>query len=299
MLKIACLSVALLFVCNCTIKISASVVDTGARHRLREERKRRKGNGGPCPFDDDSRKAFYMRKTIIKLAALGAALGSLSVAAPAIADDTAAAAEEEASGPFDLTATVGVVSDYRFRGVSLSDKDPAIQGGLTVSHESGFYAGVWGSNIADNPGDDLEVDLFAGFSGGETITYDIGATYYLYPGFSDANYVEFIGKLGTTVGPATIGGIVAYAPSQDGTGNQDNLYIGANASVALPNSPVSVTGSIGHEDGAFGDNKLDWSLGLTATATDYLSVSASYVDTNRRLGGLGKAGAVFSATLTF
>lgn len=240
-----------------------------------------------------------MKKTILKMAAMTAAFTAMQVAAPAFADDTPAAEEEEASGPFDLSATIGVVSDYRFRGVSLSDTDPAVQVGVTVSHESGLYVGAWASNIAENPGDDVEVDLFAGFSGGDTVTYDIGATYYLYPGFSDANYVEFIGKVGTTVGPATLGGIVAYAPSQDGTGNQDNFYFGANASVGIPNSPVSVVGSIGHEDGAFGDNKLDWSLGLTANVADYLSVGASYVDTNRNLGGLGKAGAVFSATLTF
>jgi uncharacterized protein (TIGR02001 family) len=40
-----------------------------------------------------------------------------------------------------------VVSDYRFRGISQTDKDFAVQGGLTVSHESGLYASVWGSSV--------------------------------------------------------------------------------------------------------------------------------------------------------
>jgi uncharacterized protein (TIGR02001 family) len=236
-----------------------------------------------------------MRKTIFKLAAACAAFGSMA-AAPAYAQD--AAAEEEAEGPITVSGAIAVVSDYRFRGVSLSDKDFAVQPTITVSHESGLYVGAWASNIAENPGDDIELDLYAGFAGGDTVTYDIGATYYLYPGFSDANYVEFIGKLGTTVGPATLGATLAYAPSQDGTGNTDNLYIGTNASVGIPDSPIKLNGSVGFEDGAFGDNKVDWSLGITAEVEGF-TLGASYVDTNRRLGGLGKAGAVFSISYGF
>lgn len=236
-----------------------------------------------------------MRKSIFKLAAACAALGSMSAAAPAFAQDEAA---EEAEGPFTVSGGVAVVSDYRFRGVSLSDKDFAVQPTLTLSHESGFYVGVWGSNIAENPGEDIEVDLYAGFAGGDTVTYDLGVTYYMYPGVSSFNYAEIIGKVGTTVGPATIGGVLAYAPSQDGTGNTDNVYVGTTATVALPESPISITGSFGYEDGAFGDDKLDWSLGLTAEVKGF-TLGASYVDTNRFVGGLGKAGAVFSISYGF
>ncbi|HEX4874434.1 MAG: TorF family putative porin [Sphingorhabdus sp.] len=236
-----------------------------------------------------------MRKSIFKLAAACAVLGSMSAAAPAFAQEEAA---EEAEGPFTVSGGIAVVSDYRFRGVSLSDKDFAVQPTLTVSHESGFYVGVWGSNIAENPGEDIEVDLYAGFAGGDTVTYDLGVTYYMYPGVSDFNYAEFIGKLGTTVGPVTLGGMVAYAPSQDGTGNTDNFYVGTNASIGIPDTPLSFTGSIGYEDGAFGDDKIDWSLGVTAEVKGF-TLGASYVDTNRFVGGLGKAGAVFSISYGF
>jgi uncharacterized protein (TIGR02001 family) len=236
-----------------------------------------------------------MRKSIFRLAAACVALGSMSMAAPAFAQD---AEEEEAEGPITVSGAIAVVSDYRFRGVSLSDKDFAVQPTITISHESGFYVGAWGSNIAENPGEDLELDLYAGFAGGEGVTYDIGVTYYLYPGFSDANYAEFIGKLGTTVGPVTLGGIVAYAPSQDGTGNTDNFYVGSTASLGIPDSPITLNASLGFEDGAFGDNKLDWSLGIAAEVEGF-TLSASYVDTNRFVGGLGKAGAVFSISYGF
>lgn len=240
-----------------------------------------------------------MRKILFKLAASCVALGSIAAAAPAFAEDEAA--EEEASGPIDVEVTLAAVSDYRFRGVSLSEKDPAFQPGITISHESGFYVGAWGSNIADNPGDDIEVDLFAGFSGGEDVTWDVGATYYLYPGFSSANYVELIGKMGTTYGPLELGFTAAYVPSQDNTGNQDNFYIGSNASVGIPNSPIKLNGSLGFEDGAFGDKKVDWSLGLSADVSGF-TLGAAYIDTNKRgvyVPGDSKATAVFSISYTF
>jgi uncharacterized protein (TIGR02001 family) len=242
-----------------------------------------------------------MRKSILKLAAMSVAISAFAISAPAFAQDEAA--EEEASGPITVTGGVAVVSDYRFRGVSLSDKDFAVQPYLTVKHESGFYVGAWGSNLAENAGDDVEVDLYAGFSGGDELTYDIGATYYLYPGVSSFNYVEFTGKLGSTIGPATVGVQLSYVPSQDNTGNSDNWYYGTNASFAIPNTPISLTGSIGIEDGAFtaGDEKVDWSLGATAAVKGF-TLGVAYVDTNRRTifaGGDAKAGVVFSLAYGF
>lgn len=241
-----------------------------------------------------------MRKSIFKLAAACVVMGSMSAAAPAFAQDEAA---EEAEGPITVSGGIAVVSDYRFRGVSLSDKDFAVQPYLTVKHESGFYVGVWGSNIAENPGEDIEVDLYAGFAGGDTVTYDIGATYYAYPGVSSFNYIEFTGKLGTTVGPATIGGQLSYVPSQDNTGNSDNIYVATNAAIAIPNSPITLTGSVGLEDGAFsgGSSKLDWSLGASAAVKGF-TLGVAYVDTDRRSTFAfkdSKAGVVFSISYGF
>jgi uncharacterized protein (TIGR02001 family) len=241
-----------------------------------------------------------MRTSIFKLAAVSVAMSALAVSAPAFAQEEAA---EEASGPITLTGGIAAVSDYRFRGVSLSDKDFAVQPYLTVKHESGFYVGAWASNLSENAGDDLEVDLYAGFSGGEELTYDIGATYYLYPGVSSFNYVEFTGKLGSTVGPATVGVQLSYVPSQDNTGNSDNIYYGTNASIALPGTPLNLTGSIGIEDGAFtaGDEKVDWSLGVNASTKGF-TLGVAYVDTNRRSVFAfedSKAGVVFSLAYAF
>lgn len=242
-----------------------------------------------------------MRKSILKLAALSVAIGAMAVCAPVFAQEEAAA--EEASGPISVTGGVAVVSDYRFRGVSLSDKDFAVQPYVTISHESGFYVGAWGSNLAENTGDDVEIDLYAGFAGGDALTYDIGATYYVYPGVSSFNYVEFTGKLGTTLGPATVGVQLSYVPSQDNTGNSDNIYYGTNASIAIPNTPITLTGSMGIEDGVFAgaDEKVDWSLGATA-AVSVFTVGVAYVDTNRRSTFAFKdsaAGVVFTLSYGF
>ena len=240
-----------------------------------------------------------MRNSILKLAGLSVAVSAIAMSAPAFAQGETT----EAAGPISVTGGVALVSDYRFRGVSLSGKDFAVQPYLTVSHESGLYVGAWGSNISENDGNDVELDLYAGFSGGDEITYDIGATYYVYPGVSNVNYVEFTGKVGSTMGPATVGVQLSYVPSQANTGDEDNVYVATNATIALPNSPISIVGSLGVEDGAFtaGSEKLDWSLGMTAAISDF-TLGVSYVDTNRRTIFASKdsaAGVVFTLSYGF
>jgi hypothetical protein len=71
----------------------------------------------------------------------------------------------------------------------------------------------------------------------------------------------------------------------------------------LPDSPFSVVGTIGVEDGAFtaGNEKVDWSLGLTAETYGFV-LGVSYVDTNRRSIFAfedSKAGIVFSVNYGF
>ena len=239
-----------------------------------------------------------MRNAIFKLAALGIAAQFVALAVPAFAQD---AASDTATKAFTISGGAAVVSDYRFRGVTLDNKDFAFQPTLTVTHSSGLYAGVWASNIAPNPGDDIEVDLYGGFAGGDAVTYDIGATYYVYPGFGSINYIEFTGKLGTTVGPAKLGAQVSYAPKQGTALAKDNLYTGLNAAVGVPNTPLTLTGSVGRENGAFGAKKIDWSLGANVVYKGF-TLGAQYIDTNRNTtfaAGDGKAGAVFTLSYGF
>ena len=70
-----------------------------------------------------------------------------SAVAGTLAMPGAVLASEPAS-PHTLTGNVGLFSQYVFRGLSQTNEKPALQGGLDYSHASGFYAGVWGSNVS-------------------------------------------------------------------------------------------------------------------------------------------------------
>ncbi len=226
------------------------------------------------------------------LASLAAA--ALTISAPAMAQ------EEEAAGPLDIEFTLAGVSDYRFRGISLSDKDQAFQPSLTVSHESGLYASAWGSNIADNGGDNIEVDLTAGWSGQVgPIDLNIGGVYYLYPGVTGANYIEALGSVGTGVGAGNIAVNLGYTPRQKNTDNEDNVYVAVTAGFPVFNTGLSLNGSFGIEDGAFANKKKDWSIGADYELAGF-TLGVKYVDTAHTSGNpLGKAGALFSVSKTF
>jgi uncharacterized protein (TIGR02001 family) len=236
-----------------------------------------------------------MRASITRLITSAVLLPLAVLATPAFA------AEEAPEGPPDplsIDFTLAAYSDYRFRGLTLSDKDFSVQPTITATLASGFYASIFASNIAENTGDDIEIDLIAGFSKEiGKVTAGINATYYVYPGISSINYVEFIGTLGTAVGPGEVGVTLGYSPKQDNIGDKDNVYVALNGSVPINGTPFSLAGSVGYEDGAFGDKKKDWSLGVTADVAGF-TLGASYIDTKRG-GPLGDATAVFSISKDF
>ncbi len=45
-----------------------------------------------------------------------------------------------------VSGSLSVVSDYRYRGVSLTNDKPAVQGSIAYDHENGWYGGVFASN---------------------------------------------------------------------------------------------------------------------------------------------------------
>lgn len=216
-----------------------------------------------------------MRKSLISLAALATA----ATAAPAFAQ------EADAGNGITISGEATVVSDYRFRGVSLSDKDFAIQGSITASHDSGFYIGTWGSSLTNGAYGATEIDVFGGFSANLTdaVSADVGVTYYLYPDApsftGDTDYVELYGSLGTTVGPveASIG--AAYAPDQDAYA--EALYLWVDGGVGIPNSPISLTAHVGRTavDAPEDNDYFDWSVGASVSY-DALTLGVAYVDTD-------------------
>ena len=80
-----------------------------------------------------------------------------------------------------VSANVAFASDYVWRGMTQSD-GPAIQGGFDFEDESGFYAGIWGSNVNFNDGAGSELDYYAGygFSLGD-VGVDVGYIAFDYP----------------------------------------------------------------------------------------------------------------------
>ena len=218
------------------------------------------------------------------LMAVSLAAAGLSLATPATAQS------EEGSG-FTTSANVALTTDYRFRGVSLSGGDPAIQGGFDVEHDSGFYVGTWASSIKGGPSyGDLEFDIYAGWSGSlsDAVSVDVGVLYYIYPTEDlglDTDYIEPYASISANLGPAeaTLG--VAYAPEQDSLGGDDNLYVYTDVGFGIADSPFSVTGHLGYTDGALAppllagaadDTGLDWSLGV-AVSQGAFEVGVAYI----------------------
>jgi uncharacterized protein (TIGR02001 family) len=208
---------------------------------------------------------------------------------------TPAFAQEETDPPSEITISgyVQGVTDYRFRGISLSSGEPAIQGSINVNHASGFYVGAWASSLEQDPFDiygSVELDLYAGWTGEITpgLTADVGLLYYVYPNGSvgDANYFEPYASLSTTFGPVSAKLGVAYAWEQDALGNEDNLYVFTDLSAGIPDTPVSLSAHLGYADGVQSPERLtlagtgggfDWSVGATYNITKNLSAGVSYV----------------------
>lgn len=224
----------------------------------------------------------------------------LPCVALALVASTPAFAQEEAPGPITVTGSVALVSDYRFRGVSQSDEELAVQGGITIAHESGFYVGTWGSNLSGwgtFGGSNTELDLIGGYStsiGGATV--DVGLTWYMYPGgASNTDFAEPYVKISGTVGPAKLLAGVAYAPKQQALGRwylsgqsyqdaaagitagpdkpgakTDNFYIWGDASSAIPGTPLTLKAHLGYSDGNSGLGPNGTSVAPTGSYMDWL-----------------------------
>jgi uncharacterized protein (TIGR02001 family) len=234
-----------------------------------------------------------------------------AVSEPASAQE---AAQPDGTPALAVSGSVALASDYRFRGVSQTNKEMTVQGGVTVSHDSGFYVGTWAANLSGwgtFGGANMELDLIGGYKadlGGATL--DVGVTWYMYPGGADkTDFAEPYIKLSGTAGPATLLAGVAYAPKQEALGRwynsgadaaagvynntsarDDNLYLWGDAAIGIKGTPFTAKAHIGYSDGnpGLGPNATsvaptgsywDWSAGVD-TSWKNLTLGVAYVGTD-------------------
>lgn len=189
-----------------------------------------------------------------------------------------------ASAEGTITANVGLTSDYVFRGISLSDNGPAIQGGFDYESEA-WYAGVWGSNVTEG----MELDVYAGITPSTgPIDWDLGIIGYFYPGADDdgAEFDYYEGKVAAShdfTEQFTAGAAIYYSPENFGeTG--DALYWEVNAAYQITEA-FAVNGAYGNQnvDEPNGPGSEDdyntWNLGATYALHGF-EVDLRYHDTD-------------------
>ena len=236
-----------------------------------------------------------------------------------------------------LTFNAGVVTDYRYRGITQSRNEAAVQGGVDYAHKSGFYVGAWASTIkwiADysysggtKTGTDisgnLELDVYGGykFDLAKDVTMDVGFLRYQYVGntlektggtarsnYGDANTNEVYTAI--TIGPITakysysLGDLFGYIDSK-GSGYFD---LSANFEV-IPT--WTVTPHFGRQTvtaARYNASYNDMALTVTKDLGKGLSASLGYYGTTAEISNysstfdakfLGERGAVLGMKYNF
>ena len=200
------------------------------------------------------------------------ALASLS--SPAFAGDS----------PF--TANVALTTDYVFRGISQSNEEPTIQGGMDwTDAATGLYAGVWGSGV-DFSDATTEMDAYGGMSGTvDDLTWDLGAIYYYYPGADDSknyDFWELAASVGYDFGYMQTTASLNFSPDYFASSG-NSYYPAVNVTVPLP---YGITADAGYayqwieDNSAFGTPDYGtWSLGLGYEVEGF-NLALKYIDTD-------------------
>lgn len=175
-----------------------------------------------------------------------------------------------ATAQAEVSSTITLASDYDFRGITQTARNPALQASLDWATESGFYLGAWGSNVdfGDGTESDFELDLVGGLRGNFTddLGYDLGlARYNYFSNGDDIDYTEYY--FGLSYKALS----VKYWYSSDFVNSGDAAnYLEANVGVPLPND-FSLGLHVGRSSGDFwGDDKYtDYSIGVSKTVGNF------------------------------
>ncbi|MEG3766327.1 TorF family putative porin [Alteromonas sp. 14N.309.X.WAT.G.H12] len=197
-----------------------------------------------------------MKKTLLAVAISSAAL---MTSAPSFAE---------------LSANVSVTNNYIWRGLTQTANEAAVQGGIDYSHESGFYAGTWASNV-NYGADDIysyEHDLYLGFSGESgDFTYDVGYLYYNYDSEAEFDFGEIYGTVGYGAFSVSLY-LLANTEADEGEGQDFGFGQASYVSLdyAMPVASGAEVGlHVGYHQGDFAeafngvpDGYADWSISI-------------------------------------
>jgi uncharacterized protein (TIGR02001 family) len=229
-----------------------------------------------------------MRKTVV--------LTALLAGLPAV-PQLALAADDHS-----VSANIGFVSDYRYRGISQTEKKPALQGGFDYAHASGAYLGVWASNVSwiKDGKSSLEADIYGGFAGEAAgVGYDFGLLQYTYPGgkvdgATDPNTLE--AYIGTGWGPLS----VKYSHSLTNLFGFDDSkgswYLEAGLEYEL--GPVTLEAHAGRQKIKNHFGYSDYKLGASTEFAGF-DFGLHYVKTNIKEDSYAEGGVVFSIARSF
>jgi len=248
-----------------------------------------------------------MRKSLITTAVLGAL----------IAPSFVFAADAAPAPDLTVAYNVGLYSQYIFRGMTQTNSQPAIQGGVDLTHSSGFYLGAWGSNISwlkDDPtpvytkGGSLELDLYGGYrhtfaSIGSGLGIDVGALQYWYPGtlnklvkpganttevYGALNYGWLQGKLSVVAGDDAwgFGKINGVGKNERGT-----YYAELNANIPIGDTGLTGLLHVGRQEfdsgksfGTVSASYTDYKVGLSKSFENGVNVGGYWTDTTVSTG---------------
>lgn len=198
-----------------------------------------------------------------------------------------------------VSGTVGIMSDYRYRGISQSYNNPAVNAGINLGLPAGFYAGFWGSSVSGNTyqnGASLETDWIIGYgySFNDDFSIDVGGVYYWYPsasiGDTGTKYDTFEVHAAATYKWLTAKYNITTTDFYGATDSKGSDYIQLDGNYPLTDT-VTLNAHVGHQrikgDGNSDYDYTDWLLGATYTFPEGAfasgwAVGLAYVDTNAK-----------------
>ncbi len=127
-----------------------------------------------------------------------------------------------------MEANIGVANNYIWRGMTQTQDQASISGGLDYSGESGFYLGTWTSNVdfgEDATSTGYELDFYGGIANeGDGFGYDLGYIYVAYPSMEDLDFSEVY--LNGTFGGLSLG-VAMQVDTDADVADKDYTYLSA------------------------------------------------------------------------